>query len=106
MDDGLADFGTGAFQGGATGAAIGSYAGPYGTAIGAGVGALAGGALSYFGGAQDRRDRARNNKNEFALQDLQISEAKRARELELQRQRRMKQFGQLLGQYFQKQGGK
>lgn len=94
------DFGTGAFTGATTGAKV-SGGNPAAT-IG---GALAGGALSFFGGAGQRRLEARNNANALALDEFDLGEKKRAKSLDIERQRRMQKFGELLTAYFQRQQG-
>jgi phage tail tape-measure protein len=104
--DGLGDFGAGALQGGVTGATVGSAAGPYGAAIGAGVGALAGGTLSYFGSKNDHKLAAKANAQSFELGRLEIAEARKKSAQEADRKRRQELFGQMLAQYFQKQGAK
>jgi phage tail tape-measure protein len=104
--DGLSDFGQGAFAGAGTGATIGSAAGPYGTAIGAGVGAIAGGTLSYFGGKSQRSLERKANSQSLTLGNLEITEARKKAALEADRRRRQELFGQMLAQYFQKQGAK
>lgn len=98
--EGLSDFGTGAFTGAATGAKV-SGGNPYMTA----GGALAGGALSFFGGAGARRTEKRNNETALALDEFDLGEKKRAKSLDIERQRRMQQFGELLTAYFQRQQG-
>lgn len=98
--DGLADFGTGAFEGGATGAKV-SGGNPYAIA----GGAIIGGSLSYFGGASQRRTEAKNNRQALELGGLEVVDARRKSALEEQRRRRQEMFGQLLAQFFQKQQG-
>lgn len=104
--EGLADFGTGAFSGGTVGAKV-SGGNPYATA----GGAVLGGALSFFGGADQRKTEKAFNKKSLAqmdqdleLGDLNIAETRRKRAEEIARKEQMKRFGQMLGDYFKKKG--
>jgi len=99
--DGLADFGTGAFAGASTGAKI-SGGNPYATA----AGGLFGGAISYFGGAGQRKIEGRVNAQALELGDLNVSESRRRDKAERERMQRKELFGQMLAQYFQQQGAK
>lgn len=106
--DGLMDFGTGAFQGGVAGAKM-SGGNPYATA----AGALGMGALSFFGGAPQRRLEARNNalafegmEQDLELGEFKLGEARRQKAADLEARKRKETFGRLLSQYFaRKQGG-
>jgi hypothetical protein len=102
--EGLMDFGTGAFQGGAA-AGKASGGNPYAIA----GGALALGSLSYFGGAPGRRLEKKANKlsikgmeQDLELGELSISEARRKKSIEMDAQKRKETFGRLLTQYFQR----
>jgi hypothetical protein len=102
--EGLMDFGTGAMAGGTAGAKA-SGGNPYA----AGAGALALGALSYFGGASQRKLEKKNNKlalagmeQDLELGELNISETKRQRALDMEARKKKETFGKLLAQYFQR----
>lgn len=104
--EGLLDFGGGALSGGSA-AAKASGGNPLAT-VG---GALAMGAISYFGGAPQRRLEQKSNKlalrgmeQDLELGELNISEGRRKRAMDLEKQRKNQMFGQMLAQYFQKQG--
>lgn len=104
--EGLMDFGTGAFQGGTAGAKA-SGGNPYATA----GGALALGALSYFGGSSQRKLEKKSNslalkgmEQDLELGDLTLSETRRKRAMDLEAQKKKQMFGEMLAQYFQKQG--
>lgn len=108
MSDGLLDFGTGLFSGGLVGAKVSG-----GNPIATVAGGLGLGAISYFGGAADRRTERSYNKKTLAQMDqdmqfgeLKISEARRAKAQDIERQKRKEMFGQMLAQYFQRQGNK
>jgi hypothetical protein len=104
--EGLLDFGSGLFQGGMAGAKA-SGGNPY-AATG---GALALGALSYFGGQSQRNLEKKANdlslrsmEQDLELGDLNISETKRKKAMDLEAQKKKQMFGEMLAQYFQKQG--
>jgi hypothetical protein len=104
--EGLIDFSTGAFNGGVAGAKVSG-----GNPWVAGGSALALGALSYFGGTSQRSLEKESNALSLKLgeQDLQlgslnISEARRKRVKNIESDRRKEAFGEMLAQYFQKQG--
>lgn len=104
--EGLMDFGTGAFNGGMAGAKA-SGGNPWVT----GGSALALGALSYFGGAPQRRTEKKANalslksmEQDLQLGSLNISEARRQRVKNIETDRRKEMFGQMLAEYFQKKG--
>lgn len=105
--EGLLDFGTGAMQGAATG---GKLSGNNPWAIGAG--GLALGALSYFGGASQRRMEKKANalsmrgmEQDLELGEFNLSAARRADKEERERKARQQTFGKLLGQYFARKQG-
>ena len=104
--DGLMDFGTGLFSGASTGAKIAGTPGAI-------VGGLGLGALSYFGGAKDRRNEDKNNRLAFesmeqdnTLGRLSIVDARQKVKAGREQAKRKELFGTMLAQYFQRQGGK
>lgn len=106
MSDGLLDFGTGLFSGAMAGSKVAGVPGAI-------VGGLGLGALSYFGGAKDRRNEDKNNRLSFesmeqqnTLGRLSIAEARRKDKAERESQKRKEVFGTMLAQYFQRQGSK
>ncbi|HLP29760.1 MAG TPA: hypothetical protein VK465_08705 [Fibrobacteria bacterium] len=105
--EGLMDFGGGAFAGGLAGAKA-SGGNPYAIA----GGAIAMGAMSYFGGAPQRRLEKKVNKlqvrgmeQDLELGDFQLSEGRRQRARDLEAQARKETFGRLLGEYFARKRG-
>lgn len=99
MSSELMDFG----QGAASGATAGSYFGPWGAAIGG----VAGGAISLFGGAEQRGLERKNNQMYFQqqaqgmqLNRLQLSQAMRENRAAKESERKKKVFNQMLGQWF------
>jgi hypothetical protein len=67
--------------------------------------------LSYFGGAGQRRTEKKANdlslrsmEQDLELGDLKISETKRSKAKDLEAQKKKQMFGEMLAQYFQKQG--
>lgn len=105
--EGLLDFGSGAMEGGLAGAKM-SGGNPFVT----GASALGLGALSYFGGAPQRRMEKRANamslrgmEQDLELGELNIAATRRADRAEREAKKKKEMFGKLLGQYFQR-GGK
>lgn len=108
FSEGLMDFGTGAFSGAATGAKISG-----GNPVATGLGGLALGTISYFGGASQRRLEEKNNRyalegmeQDNQLGKLNVSETRRKVTADREKEKRKEMFGQMLAQYFQRQGGK
>lgn len=105
--EGLIDFGEGLFSGGTAGYKM-SGGNPAVTA----ASALGMGAMSYFGGARQRRTEAKNNRlalagmeQDLELGEMDIAAARRKDKAERDRQARMKLVGQMLGEYFQRKRG-
>lgn len=105
--EGLMDFGSGAFQGGVAGAKA-SGGNPYATA----AGALGLGALSYFGGAPQRRLEKKANalsikgmEQDLEMGEFNLGESRRKKSYEVEQKRRQEDFGRLLKQYFQRKQG-
>jgi hypothetical protein len=104
--EGLMDFGTGGLKGGEAG-----YKASGGNPWVAGGSALALGALSYFGGASQRNLEKKSNalslrgmEQDLELGDLNLSEVRRKKAMDLEAQKKKQMFGEMLAQYFQKQG--
>ena len=102
--EGLLDFGEGFISGGTAGAKM-SGGNPYAT----GAAALGMGALSYFGGASNRRLEKQVNEKSLRQmdQDLELGEfslgqARRADKDAREKKKRQETFGKLLAQYFQR----
>jgi hypothetical protein len=105
--EGLLDFGGGALEGG-IGAAKMSGGNPFVTA----AGALGLGAISYFGGAPQRRLERKANKlslkgmeQDLELGEFNLAAARRADKAEREAKKRKEMFGRLMGQYFQRKAG-
>jgi hypothetical protein len=105
--EGLLDFGAGAMEGGIAGAKV-SGGNPFVTA----GGALGLGALSYFGGAPQRRTERKANalslrgmEQDLELGEMTISKARRQDKAERDAKKRKETFGRLLGEYFKRKRG-
>jgi hypothetical protein len=103
----LLDFGEGFFSGGTMGAKMSG-----GNPLVTGASALGMGALSYFGGAPQRRLEKKANsltlagmEQDLELGEMSVSKARRAEQAEREAKRRKETFGRLLGQYFQRKKG-
>ena len=105
--DGLLDFGQGFFSGGLAGAKM-SGGNPLATSLSA----LGMGAVSYFGGAKQRRLEGKVNRLQLQgmQQDLDLGEfnlaaARRQDRDEREAKKRKETFGRLLGEYFARKQG-
>lgn len=105
--EGLLDFGSGLFSGAKTGHDVGG-GNPWVT----GAGAVTLGALSYFGGASQRRMERKSNKlalagmeQDLELGEMNLSASRRADKEERERKKRKETFGKLLGEYFARKRG-
>jgi hypothetical protein len=103
----LLDFGEGFFSGASTGAKISG-----GNPLVTGASALGLGALSYVGGAPQRRLEGKANRltlagmeQDLELGEMNISKARRAEQAEREAKRRKETFGRLLGEYFKRKKG-
>lgn len=104
--DGLMDFATGALSGASTGAKVAGTPGAI-------IGGLGLGALSYFGGAGQRRMEDKNNRlslegmeQDNTLGKLSIIDARRKVKASQEQEKRKELFSTMLAQYFQRQGNK
>lgn len=105
--DGLMDFGEGFLSGGMAGAKMSG-----GNPVATGLGAVGMGALSYFGGASNRRlEKKVNQKSmlqmdqDLELGEFKLSEARMERQRQAEEKKKKETFGKLLAQYFQRKRG-